>query len=492
MPDEYRIIFYPIGKEYFMKSFSLFHLFLLAVGILGLGFLAMPAFAQDAAKVQELQRVIEAQQKQMEAQQKQLDEQRQLLQEVQSQIKSPAKDADKEVERLERLIKEQQQQLESLQQQVNQSKKTAAEAQTEAKEARSVAEEAKTTVQAPVKKVVTSGQERVKLSISGWVNRAVNIVDDGKDTDAYFVDNDNAESRVRFAGTAKVTDDLTLGSMIELTIAPNKASDVNQEDQEIDNIFEQRITEVTLDSKSFGKLSLGKGFSAAYGSASRDLSRTEVISYVTVADTAGGMLFRQKDDDTLTNLQINVAFQSFDGLSRVNRVRYDTPTYHGFHLSAAAVSDQRYDAALWWGGQGYGFKAIGAVGLADPNKDDTDLQYDGSFSLLHDDTGLNLTLSAGFQERDNQSDAGNLYGKLGWLTRFFSFGETAFEVDYTRTQNQPTENDDGYSVGAAAVQFFEEYGTDVYLLYRLYSLDRDVEPEVHDISVVSAGARVKF
>jgi outer membrane usher protein FimD/PapC len=144
------------------------------------------------------------------------------------------------------------------------------------------------------------------------------------------------------------------------------------------------------------------------------------------------------------------------------------------------------------GGQGYGFKAIGAVGLADPNNDDTDLQYDGSFSILHEDTGLNLTLSAGLKERDNQSDAGNLYGKLGWLTRFFSFGESAFGVDYTRTQNQPTENDDGYSVGAAAVQFFEEYGTDIYLLCRLYSLDRDVEPSVHDISVVSLGARVKF
>ena len=147
---------------------------------------------------------------------------------------------------------------------------------------------------------------------------------------------------------------------------------------------------------------------------------------------------------------------------------------------------------MWWGGQGYGFKAIGAAAFADPNQDDTDFQYDGSFSLLHENTGLNLTLSAGLLERDNQSDAGNLYGKLGWLTRFFSFGETAFGLDYTRTLNQPTENDDGYSVGAAAVQFFEEYGTEIYLLYRLYSLDRDVEPSVHDISVVSIGARVKF
>jgi hypothetical protein len=44
----------------------------------------------------------------------------------------------------------------------------------------------------------------------------------------------------------------------------------------------------------------------------------------------------------------------------------------------------------------------------------------------------------------------------------------------------------------AAVQQFEKYGTEVFALYRLYSLDRDVEPEVHDIGVASMGARVKF
>jgi hypothetical protein len=161
-------------------------------------------------------------------------------------------------------------------------------------------------------------------------------------------------------------------------------------------------------------------------------------------------------------------------------------------VAGSAISDQRYDAALYWGGQGYGFKAAGAAAFADPNRDNTDFQYDGSFSLLHEDTGLNLTLSAGLLERDNQGDARNLYAKAGWLTRFFSFGETAFGVDYTRSLNLPTGRDDGYSVGAAVVQNFEAYGTEIYLLYRLHSLDRDVAPSVHDISVGSIGARVKF
>jgi hypothetical protein len=477
MPVYQRINFFAVGKEYSMKTFSLIKLLLLTTGIIGLGFFPTPAVAQESSEVMELRRLVEAQQKQLEVQQRQLASQQKQLQMQEKQFD---------------LQKQSLQDLQTQMQSLAQGEDTidaAVAAEKPAAKPEVVATQASSTAD----KVVAAGEgERVKLAISGWVNRAVNVVDDGKDTKAYFVDNDNAESRVNFTGTAKVDDDTTLGSVIELTIGPNKASDVNQVDEETGDIFEQRITEAFIDSKSFGKLSIGKGFSAAYGSASRDLSRTEVISYVTVADTAGGMLFRQEDDDTLTNLPINVAFQSFDGLSRVNRLRYDTPTYHGFRLSAAAVSDDRYDAALWWGGQGYGFKAIGAVGLANPNLDDTGLQYDGSFSLLHEDTGLNLTLSSGLQERDNQSDAVNLYGKLGWLARFFPFGETAFSVDYTRTQNQPTENDDGYSVGAAAVQFFEEYGTEVYFLYRLYSLDRDLEPPVHDMGVVSIGTRVKF
>ncbi len=182
-----------------MKTFSFRHLLLIAGGIIGLTFLAMPAFAQDAKKMQELQRVIDAQQKQMEAQQKQLDAQRQLLQDLQKQMESLVKEADTE------------------------------EVPVAAEKPAAKPEVASTKAPPPVEKVVTTGGgERVKLSISGWVNRAVNIVDDGKDTDAYFVDNDNAESRVTFTGTGKINDDLTLGSVIELTIAPNKASDVNQ------------------------------------------------------------------------------------------------------------------------------------------------------------------------------------------------------------------------------------------------------------------------
>jgi hypothetical protein len=404
----------------------------------------------------------------------------------------------KEIERLERLIKEQQQQLDSLQQQVKQLKQTATEAQTEAKEAKSEANLATSAVQAKIgeldvsRNTVYSSTGKIKLAISGQVNRAVNIADDGKNTKAYYVDNDSSNTRVRFVGTAKATDDLTVGTRIEVAIAPNESSDVSQDNEESGDFFDQRWAEVSLDSERFGKLSLGKGDTASNNAAEIDLSKTDIVQYSSIADVAGGLLFRQTNGDTLTGVSVSDAFNNLDGLSRRSRLRYDTPTFNGFHLATSLVSDQRYDASLWWGGQGYGFKAAGAAAFAYPNQDDTDFQYSASFSLLHEDTGLNLTLSSGLRQRDDQGDQENLYAKVGWLTTFFSFGETGFGVDYTRSLNLPTGRDDGYSVGAAAVQHFDEYGTEIYLQYRHHSLDRDVEPSVQDINVGTIGARVKF
>jgi biotin carboxyl carrier protein len=446
---------------------------LLAAQVLFVSMAAAEEGATDSEKIARMERLIKEQQQRMEL----------LIKEQQ--------------QRMELLVKEQQQSLEALQQQVNQLKNTATESLAEAQEAKSVAEEAKATAQvsaAPMEKVVTSGEERVKITLAGMVNRAIFVVDDGDNTDAYFVDNDNAESRINLVGTAKATDDLTIGSRIELTIAPNKSGNVNQttEDQDIDNIFDQRWVEVSLDSKRFGKFSLGKGNTASMNTAAADLSGTMVIAYATISDSAGGMLFREKDSDNLTNVRIVDAFNNWDGLNRRNRLRYDTPTVHGFRLATSIISDQRYDGALYWGGQGYGFKAIGSAAFADPNQDNTDLQFDGSFSILHEDTGLNLTLSAGKQERDNQSDPYNLYAKVGWMKRFFSSGVTAFAVDYTRSMNFPTVDDVGYSVGAAVVQPFDKFGTEIYGSYRLHSLDRDVEPDVHDINLFAIGTRVKF
>lgn len=426
---------------------------ILALGVLDLGVTFSEAAPPTQEQVDELRRQLERQQRMLEEMQRQLDEQ---------------KAATEELRREERQIRQQ-----------------AIQAEEEAQEALRKADKDE-------RELVARGQERVKLIISGQVNRAMNVANDGNGTKAYFVDNDASNSRVRFVGTAEATDDLTLGTRIEVAVAPDESGRVSQDDESPGDFFDQRWAEISLRSKRFGMVSLGKGDTASNNSSEVDLSRTDVVQYASIADIAGGLQFRDSDDN-LTGIRISDAFQDEDGLGRQSRLRYDTPTWRGFYLAASVVSDQRRDASLWWSGQGYGLKAAGAFAVSDPNEDNTDLRYDGSFSALHGKTGLNLTLSGGHLQRDDGGDATNFYAKAGWIARFFSLGETAFGIDYTRSTNLPGNSYDGNSVGAAAVQQFDEYGAEVYTQIRNYSLSNDNEPpSTQDILVGTLGARVKF
>lgn len=343
------------------------------------------------------------------------------------------------------------------------------------------------------KLTISSGNDKVKLSISGQVNRAVTIADDGGSTDLYPVDNSTSGSRIRFIGTARLDDDLSIGTRIEVTVAPDTSSQVSQTNKNPGTYFDQRWAEISLTSVRYGKLSLGKGDTASNSTAEVDLSRTDVVQYASISDIAGGMLFREKGGtNLLTTLKVSDVFQDRDGLSRQSRLRYDTPGYHGFSLAGSLVTDRRYDAAVFWSGEEYGLKAAGAFALSDPHLPDRGLQYDGSLSVLHQSSGLNLTLSGGLQERDKQRDATNLYGKIGWIANLNKLGSTAFSADCTRSENLPSSGDNAWSVGATAVQFFDKIATELYMQYRIYALDRKSGPEVENITISTVGARVKF
>ena len=185
-------------------------------------------------------------------------------------------------------------------------------------------------------------------------------------------------------------------------------------------------------------------------------------------------------------------------MARQSRIRYDTPIFAGFTLASSRINNERTDAAMYWGGQGYGVKAAAAAAVAYPHlvKDSYGRQFgvqkDGSFSVLHNNTGLNLTLASGVLVVDNQGDVRNQFVKLGWATTLFDFGATAFGLAYTRSTNLPADNDIGTSASAAVVQAFDKYGTELYLQCRRYSLDRSTGAKVEDIDVVTLGSRVKF
>ena len=186
------------------------------------------------------------------------------------------------------------------------------------------------------------------------------------------------------------------------------------------------------------------------------------------------------------------AFSNLDGLSRDDRLRYDTPSLAGLKFSTSYGADDRWDAALRYGGDFGAVKAAAAIAYADPNDDDLDNRVSGSVSALHD-SGFSFTAAAGRDSRDSR-DPEFWYVKLGYQRPFFSWGSTALAVDYYQGQDIDIEGEDTTAYGLFAVQKLDDYGTELYLGLRNYELDVDREGigDVDDIFALLAGARVKF
>jgi hypothetical protein len=409
-----------------------------------------------------------------------IEELKQIILEQQRQLGEQAKSLDAQAKTLDAL----RQRVDAIQHSAEEAQETA-----ESAEAKADAVRASSGEQAPV---VRSGQERVKLAMSGQINRAVNAVDDGDGTKAYFVDNNNSNSRIRFVGTGEVDSDLTIGTRIELGINPNSSGKVSQDNEDAGDNFDERKVEAFFDSKSYGRVTLGKGSTASDGTAEADLSGLSVIMYSSVADIAGGMKFREKESEDLTDDTVGDVFSNFDGLGRKDRILYESPRFRGYSLAGSVASDQRYDLALNWAGRGHGVKAAGAAAISEPNNDGIDYRLDGSFSILHELTGFNFTLSGGMDEARDGDNPSNLYVKGGWLGELVEIGNTGFGLDFTRSDNLPNDGDYGYSVGLSAVQSLADYGTDFYAQLRWYQLDRNDPPSVEDIVVGTVGSRVKF
>ena len=346
----------------------------------------------------------------------------------------------------------------------------------------------------PVSKMATSSLQKVKLSLYGHVNRAALFADNGNDSSWYFVDNINSQTRLGLRAAVEKFNNWSIGGRIEYGIVSNASSDVNQinDTDATSSNFKLRWAEVSFKNDTFGKISLGKGDSASNNSAEVDLSGTTVASYSSVSDMAGAMLWYNDTTATLTSLRIKDVFDNFDGLSRTDRLRYDTPSFAGFSLALSASSGDAYDTAISYSRQFGETKIAAAIAAADPGSDTIDAIYSGSASVLLP-MGFNATVAAAMQDLDNSSndDPVNWWVKLGYKTQLYGDSTTAFSVDYGETTDLNADGDTARTWAATAVHNVADWGTELYITYRLYQLDRTAA-DYDDINTVMTGARVKF
>ncbi len=349
---------------------------------------------------------------------------------------------------------------------------------------------------APANKgVLASGNDKVSARVYGQVNRGILAIDDGQGQDTFFVDNDASSTRVGFAGHVKATDDVTIGTLIEVQMESNSTASVSQtSDRGLGGLsFAERHLDLYAKSNTFGKLSLGQGSTASDGVSEIDFSGTALVGYSAVNDMAGGILF-STSAGPLSTITVGGVFSNMDGLGRDDRIRYDTPSFAGFSLSGSLVAGGAADAALRYSGKHGGTKVAAGIAFANQSSisSTTNNTVNGSASVLFGN-GFNATVAAGRRESSasGRDDPMFYYGKLGYRANPLPVGVTAFSVDIGQYDDIAANGDEALAVGLQLVQNLDRFGTELYLGYRHYSLDRTAT-NVEDINALLTGARVKF
>jgi len=331
----------------------------------------------------------------------------------------------------------------------------------------------------------------------GQVNLTYQSFDDGQETTSNIVDNGNWNSRLGFTISQPINEN-TLRWRFETGLTLRNSALVSQTETPDWGDWERTLLrwfEVAYES-DVGTFSLGQGATAANGTAGLDDSFTFVAGATDSSDGFAAFRFRN-DAGQLTNVTVGQVNSALDA-SRRFRLRYDTPVFSGVMLSASygqnvlvtADENDYYEIAARWTGDLGDLAVRSALGyqwIDNPNGDLT-RRLAGSFSLVHEPTGLNFALSAG-----NQYNGPSYYwARAGWQTDGLSVGTTSLSIDYYNGTDFLSDGSRTENWGIYAVQDIDSLSLNLYAGWRTFTYSDTLGSGYQDATGVLAGVRWSF
>ncbi len=351
------------------------------------------------------------------------------------------------------------------------------------------------------------------FKFSGQINKSISFTNDGDSTYTDFNDPENSKSRIRWIAEAKGPN-YTMGGIVELGLWPNNGSRQSQTSNingsSDTGTLQHRRVAVYIKSKQFGSINLGKYQTVSDGSAEQDLSGTALSSFNgqyagagnVNSETDSGYRFLPENTN-ITNsttfpnnaITLTESMNAFDGRSRKDGIRYNTPKFMGFSAAVGAYEGGETDAAISYSSSigGVKIKAKAAAWNMESVSATTEGGFAGSVSALHS-SGISLTGAYGEQDLEavNRSDPDNVWVRLGYQFKTLDAGKTYLSVNWQQTNDQGAQGREVDVYGGNIVQKLNAYGTEFYAGYANYELDTNTQVSYDDISQGWVGMRVKF
>lgn len=339
------------------------------------------------------------------------------------------------------------------------------------------------------------GNRKVKLTISGQLNKALVHLDAGDYDSLSVMENSTAESYLSFRGEARLNKEWTAGFTLEVGVGGYDDSKLGYGallDGDTDGLY-VRQSNVWVDGPA-GRVTLGKASQA-----------TDGIVETSVANT--GVASRMLSLRPLIGPEVLEVADIFDG-TRDNLVRYDSPLFAGFRISGSYSpgsdvipgTGDVWDVAVRWAGEFAGFQAAAAVGYKDGLIIPTYLQItdiktvSGSASVKHVATGIFVSGAYGDLNLKELGAAGSVTGwqaQGGWENKITDLGKTTIFAEYGEIDVGNAFGGDlkPTLIGGGVVQSLDAAAMDLYVSGRQYDLDALSDDKV---TVILGGARIRF
>ncbi len=376
------------------------------------------------------------------------------------------------------------------------------------------------------------GNRKVSLTITGWVTEQVMWWDDGVESNVYVTGaGTTLASHFKMTGAAKISQDWSAGYLIHVETDTSDPLLNNQDNDDASVNINLKQSYWFLKSERLGKLSVGLLSPASDNTAILvDGSGSLVPANWVMFDNQGFFLnsngIRQGtltwSDISHCNTRgvtnpIGVAGDCGNGGVVGNFVRYDSPTFAGFSVSADWGEDDGWDVAARYAGEFNGVKVAVAASYYENNEyaaiiDKVSYFQIGAY-IQHVPTGLfaygaygheNTDWLPAFADRPDSAD--NWYVKSGIRRKWSDLGHTVLFGEYG-------EKLDGMDQGAFAgtaidsklrhwglgvVQEIDNAAMSLWLSYRNFDGNATIEDQgieridYDDMHVVKAGALIKF
>jgi hypothetical protein len=404
------------------------------------------------------------------------------------------------------------------------------------------------------------GNRKVSLTISGFVAQQVLAWDDGEESNVYITDTGSVSigTHVKFTGQATIAPGWSAGYVLKLEAIQNDSLLVNADADNGGGInamgavaggggaVEVESSYWFVKNDQLGRLSVGKQSSAADNQAILpDGSGTLVVANYVMYDVNAFEIKFKGGGGTGITWGALATCATLDGGGGTaadcdgypnNNVRYDSPVFAGFSLSASWGEDDIWAVSGRYSGEFNGVKLAAAIayveskdengpgGLEQFDSFDTAALQIGAY-VEHVPTGLFVYGAYGQDYIDTPGAQGreegdNYYIKAGLRTRMNALGHTIFYGEYGQNNDKFSNNlffdgdgdidDDPITstklrqYGLGVVQEVDAAAMSVWLAWRHYEADIDgVEdfgeesPEsfslnTEDLDIIKAGALINF